>query len=208
MNQIKHLDKLEKPKESEFDKDSFVANMDKYRLENAGSRNFGIFKYQNQIIKIAKKEKSLKKETAQELREVIKSIRLTERVVIPTDIIDLQYNGIPSSLVIMPIAFGIQADKLPDDFIDNIPLKHFDQFEEDIRLLSDSGVAIDLTKRSNFFYSATKGFVFIDIDVYTKKPTNKFIEKDGKQFYYEFERFPYFPKEYTSAKDLFVKIGK
>jgi hypothetical protein len=189
------------------DKHDFLANMDSYRLENSGSRNFGIFKYKNQIIKIAKKEKSLKQETARELREVVQNLGLKDRVIIAKDIIDVDYNGIPSCLIVMPIAFGIQADKLPKGYIENIPMHHFEQFENDVRSLSEVGVAIDLTKRSNFFYSATKGFVFIDIDVYTAKPTNKFIEKDGKQFYYEFERFPYFPKEYTNSRDLFLNIS-
>jgi hypothetical protein len=105
---------------------------------------------------------------------------------------------------------GKSAEGLTDKEIEAIPQAHWDKFEQTVRELSKRGVQTDLTKRSNLFYDHEKGFSFIDIEGASRdgSPTNKFVEKDGKEHYYPFERYPVLPKEYTSAKDIFNNIKK
>lgn len=143
-------------------------------------------------------------EKAAILKETIKNLGLQDIVMTPTQVADFNLEGREVRGVMMPKAFGIQGDKLSLKIIEGIPDTYFTKFEADIRKLSDAGIMIDLTKRSNFFYSVTKGFVFIDVDIFTGKSTGKFFEKDGKKMYYEFERFPYFPKTYNDSKELFL----
>jgi hypothetical protein len=44
------------------------------------------------------------------------------------------------------------------------PQEHFDKFAADYRDITDAGIMIDPSKKSNFFYDKQKGFSFIDMN--------------------------------------------
>jgi len=46
----------------------------------------------------------------------------------------------------------------------NAPQEHFDKFVADYKAITDAGVAVDPSKKSNFFYDKQKGFSFIDMN--------------------------------------------
>jgi len=46
----------------------------------------------------------------------------------------------------------------------NAPQEHFDKFVADYKAITDAGVMVDPSKKSNFFYDKQKGFSFIDMN--------------------------------------------
>jgi hypothetical protein len=82
------------------------------------------------------------------------------------------------------------------------------KFVKDVRELSRRGVQTDLTKRSNLFYDKQSGFSFIDIEGISidGSATKKFFKKGGVEYYYAFERYPYFEKVFKGGKDMFMNI--
>jgi len=52
-------------------------------------------------------------------------------------------------------------------YVSEIPQEHFDKFIGDIIILNDNDVLIDFIGKSNFFYDASAGFQFIDLDSHT-----------------------------------------
>lgn len=173
------------------------------RNKNAtGGRNIGIFDYKDKIVKLVKSKRAISKATIDLMRERLSDM---DNVFNPTDIIRLEDGSIA---ILMDKATGKDSGTLSKSEIDAIPQEQWDKFEQDIRELSDRGVKVDLTKRSNFFYDKNKGFQFLDIDNIQEEPTDKFFkDANGKEMYYPFERNRVFPKEFTNAKDLFDRIS-
>ena len=50
------------------------------------------------------------------------------------------------------------------EFLSNAPQEHFDKFVTDAIKIMDAGVVIDSAGKDNFFYDATIGFQFIDLN--------------------------------------------
>jgi hypothetical protein len=183
--------------------DKFKSDLESGKLERKevqGSRNLGVYDYDGNIIKVVKSKRSY---TPEQIEEIKGRLSDMDNVHYPKDIIDL---GDGKSALLMDKAKGKDASILTQEEIDAIPQQHWDKFEADIRELSKKGIQTDLTKRSNFFYDPEKGFSFIDIDTPKEGPTNKFFTKDGREYYYDYERYPLLPKEYKSAKELFTNI--
>ena len=68
----------------------------------------------------------------------------------------------------------LSSDKNPKEyilsrtaFISKIPQIHFNKFINDMIVLFDNDVLIDFNGKSNFFYDASVGFQFIDLDSHT-----------------------------------------
>ena len=168
-----------------------------------GSRNLGVYDFEGKIAKVVKKIRAPKPEVVQEL------LQRTEdypRVLVPEHVEPIDEDR---SVLLMEKAEGVSADRLTAEDIEVIPDEHWQDFESTVRTLSQRGIMIDLTKKSNFFYDREKGFSFIDIGEtgVSEGSTEKFYTKeDGKEYYYPFERFRLIPKEYISARDLFTSI--
>jgi hypothetical protein len=167
-----------------------------------GSRNLGVFEYKGKIVKVVKSKRKISPEQMQSMRERLGDM---DNVYFVDESIDL---GNGKTALIMSKAEGIDASKLTQEDIDNIPQEHWDKFEKDVRELSKRGVQIDLTKRDNLFYDKNKGFGFIDINGISmdKSSTNKFFEKEGIEYYYPFEQYPAFPKKFEGGKSMFENI--
>ena len=190
-------------KDKVFNKEEFVRDIDKLEKEKAnGSRNIGLYSFKNKFVKVVKSKRNVSKEDVNRLRERVSDM---DNVYPALEIIDLP-NG--SQAIVMDKASGKIGNELTQKEIDNIPQEHWDKFEQTIRELSKRGVQTDLTKRSNVLYDKDKGFQFIDLEGASIEgdSTNKFFKKDGKEYYYNFEKYTFFPKEYKSAKEIFTNI--
>jgi hypothetical protein len=188
-----------------FDKEKFRRQYKTLPQEKAeGDRNVGLFRFENKFVKVVKDGRNL---NAEELERLQKRTEGMVNVIVPEEIMALE-DG--EAGWVLPLAEGISSANLTDEQIEKIPEEHWKEFEKTIRTLSEKGVATDLTKRSNFTYHPDKGFTFLDITTTTGdgRPTGKFIEKDGIQHYFAFERYPFFPKKYDGPKEMFKKIPK
>jgi hypothetical protein len=172
------------------------------KVSGEGGRNLGVYKIGNKIVKIVKKNRAISSEHVALINERLGDL---DNVYAPKESHKLS-DG--TYAIVMEEAPGKSGELLTDKEIEQIPQGHWDAFEKTIRELSKRGAQTDLTKRSNVFYSPEKGFSFIDIEGVSLDgtPTEKFIEKDGEQYYYPFERYPVFPKKYTSSKEIFTNI--
>ncbi len=188
-----------------FSRDFFLANRDKLptgRIE--GGRSLGLYRFEDSFVKVAKRQRSLSAEQLEPLRARLVEAGIDSRVVLPIDIFEIPGIKVPLVAVVMPLAPGISAATLSEDEVKNIPDTHFERFLADMRVLSNAGVQIDATKKSNFFYDNGIGFIFIDIDNFSEEPTRKFISnEDGTESLYAFEKYPFFPKKLSSARQLF-----
>ena len=190
-------------KDKNFNKEEFVRDIDKLEKEKKnGSKNIGLYSFKDKFVKVVKSKRKLSKEDLNRLRDRVSDI---DNVYPALEIIDLP-NG--SQAIVMDKASGKIGNELTQKEIDNIPQEHWDKFEQTIRELSKRGVQTDLTKRSNVLYDKDKGFQFIDLEGASIEgdATNKFFKKDGKEYYYNFEKYTFFPKEYKSAKEIFTDI--
>ena len=190
-------------KDKNFNKEEFVRDIDKLEKEKKnGSKNIGLYSFKDKFVKVVKSKRKLSKEDLNRLRDRVSDI---DNVYPALEIIDLP-NG--SQAIVMDKASGKIGNELTQKEIDNIPQEHWDKFEQTIRELSKRGVQTDLTKRSNVLYDKDKGFQFIDLEGASIEgdSTNKFFKKDGKEYYYNFEKYTFFPKEYKSAKEIFTDI--
>jgi len=186
-----------------FNKEEFVRDIDKLEKEKAnGSKNIGLYSFKDKFVKLVKSKRKLSKEDLNRLRFRVSDM---DNVYPALEIIDLP-NG--SQAIVMDKASGKIGNELTSEEIDNIPQEHWDKFEQTIRGLSNRGIQTDLTKRSNLLYDKDKGFQFIDLEGASIEgdATNKFFKKDGKEYYYNFEKYTFFPKEYKSAKEIFTDI--
>ena len=189
--------------DKEFNEEEFVRDVDNLEREKGdGGRNIGLFSFKDKFVKLVKGKRKTSKEDLERLKDRVADM---PNVFPGLETIDLP-NG--SQAVVMDKATGKLGNELTEEEINNIPQEHWDDFEQTIRELSNRGVQTDLTKRSNVLYDKDKGFQFIDLEGASVdgSPTEKFFEKDGKEFYHNFERYPVFPIEYTSAKDMFTNI--
>jgi hypothetical protein len=183
----------------DFKKDYESGKLDKQ--EATGGRNIGIYSYGDKIVKIVKAKRALSEKTLSLMNERLSDM---DNVFNPTDMITLSDGSVA---IMMNKAGGKDAGTLSKSEIESIPQEHWDKFEQTVRELSERGVKVDLTKRSNLFYDKAKGFQFLDIDNIQETPTEKFIKgENGKEMYYPFERTRVFPKEFTSARDMFENI--
>jgi hypothetical protein len=171
--------------------------------EYGGGRNLGVYDYEGNIVKVVKEKRGLGENQITLMRERLGDM---DNVYIPKQEIDLGEGRLG---IVMDKATGIDASKLTKEQIDTIPQEHWDKFEADIRELSKRGVAVDLTKRDNFFYDKDKGFSFIDISGISMdgEPTTKFFMKDGVEFYYPLEQYP-FSKKFEGGKKIFENIAE
>lgn len=185
---------------SRFKQDYNNGNLEKNR--NGGSRNLGVYEYEGGIIKLVKRNRRISESQINLMQERLGDMN---NVYAPYSSIELQ-DGVFA--MIMNKAKGVDAAKLNQQEIDNIPQEHWDKFENDIRELSSRGVQTDLTKRSNLFYDKKTGFHFIDIEGISieGESTNKFFEKDGIEYYYAFEKYPFFGKVFNGGKNMFENI--
>lgn len=182
-----------------FKEDYESGNLNKQ--DATGGRNIGIYSYGDKIVKIVKAKRALSDKTLSLMKERLSGM---DNVFNPTDMITLSDGSVA---IMMDKASGKDAGTLSKSEIESIPQEHWDKFEQTVRELSERGVKVDLTKRSNLFYDKVKGFQFLDIDNIQDTPTEKFIkDENGKEMYYPFERMRVFPKEFTSAKDMFESI--
>ena len=190
-------------REKNFNEEEFVRDIDILEREKpSGSRNIGLFAFKDKFVKLIKGKRKTSKENLSRLRERVADM---PNVFPGLEVIDLPGG---KQAVVMDRATGKLASELTQEEIDSIPQEHWDGFEQTVRELSDRGVQTDLTKRSNFLYDKDKGFQFIDLEAASMdgSPTNKFFKEGDKEFYYDFEMYPVFPIEYTSAKDMFTNI--
>jgi hypothetical protein len=186
-----------------FNEEEFVRDIDRLEKEKAeGSKNIGLYSFKDKFVKVVKSARKMSKKALAELRDRVSGM---DNVFSAQEIIDLP-NG--SQAIVMDKATGKIGNELTEDEINNIPQKHWNKFEQTIRELSKRGIQTDLTKRSNVLYDNNKGFQFIDLEGASIEgdATNKFFKKDGKEYYYSFEKYPFFPKEYKSAKEIFTSI--
>jgi hypothetical protein len=185
-------------------KNDFEAGKVSAMSDKIGGKNIGIYPYSSYIIKRVKPNRAFRQEDVDRLAQRVSGM---ERVIVPKAIITLK-DG--SQAIVMDKATGIGAEKLNDDQINKIPQEHWDNFLQDIKELSKRGIQTDLSKRSNFFYDSSKGFQLLDIEGASidGDPTSKFFEKDGQQYYYSYEKYPFMPKKFTSSKEMFLKISK
>lgn len=168
-----------------------------------GSRNLGVYEYDNQIVKVVKKKRGVSPDQVELMNERLGDM---DNVYFTKKSIDL---GDGNMALIMDKASGKDASQLTSEEINNIPQEHWDKFEQDVRELSKRGVQVDLTKRDNLFYDKNKGFGFIDINGVSKdgSSSDKFFEKDGVEYYYPFEQFKIFPKKFEGGKTMFENIS-
>jgi hypothetical protein len=187
-----------------FNKDYFIENIENIKKEKAnGSKNIGLYSFKDKFVKLVKSKRKLSKENLNTLRDRVSDM---DNVYPALEIIDLP-NG--SQAIVMDKANGKIGNELSESEINEIPQAHWDKFEKTIRELSKRGIQTDLTKRSNVLYDKNKGFQFIDLEGASIEgdSTNKFFKKDDKEFYYDFEKYPFFPRLYKSAKQIFTDIG-
>ena len=187
-----------------FNKDYFIENIENIKKEKAnGSKNIGLYSFKDKFVKLVKSKRKLSKENLNTLRDRVSDM---DNVYPALEIIDLP-NG--SQAIVMDKANGKIGNELSESEINEIPQAHWDKFEKTIRELSKRGIQTDLTKRSNVLYDKNKGFQFIDLEGASIEgdATNKFFKKDDKEFYYDFEKYPFFPRLYKSAKQIFTDIG-
>ena len=172
------------------------------RGEYGGSKNAGIYDYENKIVKLVKKGRYISSDQVVSMDEKLGDM---DNVFFPKATIDLDNNKMA---IIMDKANGIDASKLTQGELDAIPKEHWDKFESDVRELSNRGVQIDLTKRDNFFYDKDKGFSFIDINGISmdNTSTDKFFVEEGVEYYYPFERYRFFPVKFEGARAMFENI--
>lgn len=194
-NEIKNLTK-------KFKKDFEMGKTSK--IPAGGSKNVGIYSYGDYIIKRVKPNRKISQETVDLLTQRVGDM---ERVITPKSVVSLS-DGTQG--IIMNKASGVGAEKLTDDVINKIPQNHWDNLLKDIQELSNRGIQTDLTKRSNFFYDPKKGFQLLDIEGASLggESTLKFFQKNGETFYYPYEKYSFFPKKFTTTKDMFLKIPK
>lgn len=195
----------EKPKPTEsktiedFKTDYEAGKLDKQ--DATGGRNIGIYAYGDKIVKIVKAKRALLPQTIALMKERLSNM---DNVFNPMEVTTLSDGSVA---IMMDKANGKDAGTLSKTEIDNIPNEHWEGLEKTVRELSDKGVKVDLTKRSNLFYDKDKGFQFLDIDNIQEEPTGKFFkDKNGKEMYYPFERTKVFPKEFVSSKQMFENI--
>jgi hypothetical protein len=168
-----------------------------------GSRNLGVYEYENQIVKVVRKKRGVSPDQVELMNERLGDM---ENVYFTKKSIDL---GDGKMALIMDKASGKDASKLTPEEINNIPQEHWDKFEKDVRELSNRGVQVDLTKRDNLFYDKDSGFGFIDINGVSMdgSSSDKFFEKDGVEYYYPFEQFKIFPKKFDGGRTMFENIS-
>jgi hypothetical protein len=187
-----------------FDKELFLKEYAQYKkTAEEGGRNVGLYRFKDRFVKLVRSRRSMSPEKLTILKDRTKDL---EHVFVPDDILDVDPT---TRALVMPLAEGVIGNKLSHDEIENIPDDHWEAFETTIRTLSERGIPTDLTKRSNFIYDKQKGFQFIDLESISADgaPTEKFVEKDGKPYYFPFEHFRLFPKEYKGAKAMFTDIS-
>jgi hypothetical protein len=174
------------------------------KIPAGGSKNVGIYSYGDYIIKRVKPNRKISQETIDLLSQRVSNM---ERVITPKSLVNLS-DGTQG--ILMNKASGVGAENLTDDMINKIPQQHWDNLLKDIKELSNKGIQTDLTKRSNFFYDPKKGFQLLDIEAASLEgdATLKFFQKNGDTYYYPFEKYPFFPKKFTSSKDMFLLIPK
>lgn len=195
---------LESTEDRLFDGDLFLKEYAQYKKTvEEGGRNVGLYRFKDRFVKLVRSRRSMSQEKLAILKDRTKDL---EQVFVPEDILDVDPT---TRALVMPLAEGVIGNKLSPEAIENIPDDHWEAFETTIRTLSERGIPTDLTKRSNFIYDKQKGFQFIDLENISANgaPTEKFVEKDGKPYYFTFEHFRLFPKEYKGAKALFTDIS-
>lgn len=187
-----------------FDRDLFIKEYTRYKKTiEEGGRNIGLYRFKDKFVKLVQARRSMSREKLARIKERTNDLG---HVFIPEDIIDIDPK---TRALVMPLAEGVTGNKLTRDEIQSIPDDHWQAFEATVRTLSDRGITTDLTKRSNFLYDKQNGFQFIDLDRISEDgaTTEKFFEKDGKTYYFPFEQFRFFPKEYKGAKAMFEDIS-
>lgn len=187
-----------------FDRDLFIKEYTRYKKTiEEGGRNIGLYRFKDKFVKLVQARRSMSREKLARIKERTNDLG---HVFIPEDIIDIDPK---TCALVMPLAEGVTGNKLTRDEIQSIPDNHWQAFEATVRTLSDRGITTDLTKRSNFLYDKQNGFQFIDLDRISEDgaATEKFFKKDGKTYYFPFEQFRFFPKEYKGAKAMFEDIS-
>lgn len=192
-----------------FDRNNFIANETLYQQDaQRGSRNFGVYKFEDAFIKVVKRVRGFTQEQVQVLQDRVQDL---PNIYAPTEVFDLPQSGKHNRQgIIMKLAEGTNGEDLTEEEIESIPDEHWASFEATIRTLSERGIQTDLTKRGNFIYDKTRGFLFIDIEKASTntEPTGKFFKIEGREMYYPFERFRVLPRVYSSAKKLFTDIPR
>ncbi len=197
--------RIKKQKSTKEIADDFKKDYNDGKLKKGdfgGSRNLGVFDYEGKIVKVVQKRRSISQDQIQSMKNRLSDM---DNIYFAEESIDLGNN---IAAIIMPKASGIDASRLTKEDIDNIPKKHWDKFEQDVRKLSDRGVQTDLSKRDNLFYDKNKGFQFIDINGISmdNTSTEKFFKKDGAEYYYSFEQYRFFPEKFEGGKKMFENI--
>ena len=193
----------ESTEDRSFDRVLFLKEHARYKKTvEEGGRNIGLYRFKDMFVKLVLSRRSMSHDMLARMKDQTKDL---ECVFVPEDILDIDPK---TRALVMPLAKGVTGNKLTAEEIQSVPDKHWRAFEATIRTLSDRGISTDLTKRSNFLYDKEKGFQFIDLDNISADGTSteKFIEKDGKSYYFPFEHFRIFPKEYKGAKAMFEDI--
>lgn len=80
--------------------------------------------------------------------------------------------------LIMEQAKGRQIDTLRLEDIENIPQEHFDALVRNIYELGKVWLAIDPSKRSNFFYDWKIGFILIDLSIGKNQLSSRIFEQN------------------------------
>lgn len=84
------------------------------------------------------------------------------------------------------------------NLLNNVPQEHFTKWVNDLKTITDSQIAVDPSKTSNFFYDKDKGFSFVDLSFLTQE---KLFEKQDSNGQTHHSEFIYY--SFTPFRDLF-----
>lgn len=187
----------------------FTTNPSKLKnIGSPGARNKGIYEFDNYVIKLTQPGKTVPTADLERLNAVTKNMN---NVHAPTYTMPINNKTTASLMTKSP---GVDSNTLSTLQINKIPKQHWDKLIKDLKYLSENGVPIDLSKRSNLFYDKKSGFHFIDIDSFTGTNTGKFYKKGDKTYYVPMEKYKDLPPQFSGekplidGKQLFLNIPK
>ena len=79
------------------------------------------------------------------------------------------------------------------NLLNNIPQEHFDKWVADLKTITDSQIAVDPSKTSNFFYDQDKGFSFVDLSFFAQEKLFDKQDLEGTSHHSEFIYYSFTP---------------